>query len=109
VDLTRQHRANDPHGELEAVTEVQRTKIWVGVTDEDWFTRLSQLRPDEVNLWQPSGPRAFRALQSGELFLFKLHSPRNVICWRWALCQLLRASGFARMGRVRRKEWCCVT
>ena len=54
-------------------------KIWVGVTDEDWFTRLSQLRLDEVNFWQPSGSRAFRALQPGELFLFKLHSPKNVI------------------------------
>jgi len=54
-------------------------KIWVGVTDDDWFTRLSQLRPDEVNFWQPSGSRVFRALQPGELFLFKLHSPKNVI------------------------------
>jgi hypothetical protein len=28
-------------------------KIWVGVTDEDWFTRLGLLKPDEVNFWQP--------------------------------------------------------
>jgi putative restriction endonuclease len=54
-------------------------KIWVGVTDNDWFTRLSQLEPDEVNFWQPSGSRIFRALQPGELFLFKLHSPINFI------------------------------
>jgi putative restriction endonuclease len=54
-------------------------KIWVGVTDEDWFTRLSRLKPDEVNFWQPSGSRVFRALQPGEPFLFKLHSPRNFI------------------------------
>lgn len=54
-------------------------KIWVGVTDEDWFDRLSVLRPDEVNFWQPSGSRTFRALQPGELFLFKLHSPKNFI------------------------------
>jgi putative restriction endonuclease len=54
-------------------------KIWVGVTDEDWFNRLSTLRPDEVNFWQPSGSRTFRALQPGELFLFKLHSPNNFI------------------------------
>ena len=54
-------------------------KIWVGITDEDWFNRLSMLRPDEVNFWQPSGSRNFRALQSGEPFLFKLHSPKNCI------------------------------
>jgi putative restriction endonuclease len=54
-------------------------KIWVGVTDEDWFTHLSHLNPDEVNFWQPSGARAFRALAPGEPFLFKLHSPKNFI------------------------------
>jgi len=54
-------------------------KIWVGVTDQDWFNRLSELRPDEVNFWQPSGSREFRVLQPGELFLFKLHSPNNYI------------------------------
>jgi len=54
-------------------------KIWVGITDEDWFQRLSVLRPDEVNFWQPSGGRSFRALEPGEPFLFKLHSPHNFI------------------------------
>ncbi|MFC2003122.1 HNH endonuclease [Chloroflexota bacterium] len=34
---------------------------------------------DEVNFWQPSGNRQFRALDPGELFLFKLHSPNNYI------------------------------
>jgi len=33
---------------------------------------------DEVNFWAP-GARNFKALQRGEMFLFKLHSPRNVI------------------------------
>lgn len=54
-------------------------KIWVGVTDEDWFVRLKHLEPDEVNFWQPSGGRAFRALAPGEPFLFKLHSPKSFI------------------------------
>jgi putative restriction endonuclease len=31
-----------------------------------------------VNFWAPSAAK-FRALQPGELFLFKLHAPRNVI------------------------------
>lgn len=55
-------------------------KAYVGITDGDWFDLLRS-RPDieEVNFWQPSGSRKFHALQPGELFLFKLHSPRNFI------------------------------
>jgi len=54
-------------------------RIWVGVTDKDWFEYLARLAPDEVNFWQPSGTRTFRVLQPGEPFLFKLHSPNNFI------------------------------
>lgn len=54
-------------------------KIWVGVTDEGWFNYLRARNPDEVNFWQPSGGREFKALQPGEPFLFKLHSPKNFI------------------------------
>lgn len=54
-------------------------RIWVGVTDKNWFELLSVLRPDEVNFWQPSGSRTFRVLRSGEPFLFKLHAPDNYI------------------------------
>ena len=51
----------------------------VAVTDDDWFEMLrSQSSLSEVNFWAPSAAN-FRALQPGELFLFKLHSPRNVI------------------------------
>ncbi|HEY1721205.1 MAG TPA: HNH endonuclease, partial [Magnetospirillaceae bacterium] len=52
----------------------------VAVTDGDWYSYLSN-RPDlpEVNFWAPGGNVAFRALQQGELFLFKLHAPRNFI------------------------------
>jgi putative restriction endonuclease len=55
-------------------------KLWLGVTDGDWYRFLSQ-RPhlDEVNFWQPGGNREFSALSPGELFLFKLHYPENVI------------------------------
>lgn len=51
----------------------------IAVTDGDWFDMLRQ-QPDlaEVNFWAPSASN-FRALQPGELFLFKLHAPRNVI------------------------------
>jgi HNH endonuclease len=54
-------------------------KIWVGVTDKNWYEHLARLAPEEVNFWQPSGSRSFRVLQPGEPFLFKLHSPENFI------------------------------
>ena len=55
-------------------------KLYVGITDSQWYEFLSRGPPrDEVNFWQPSGRTQFRALRPGELFLFKLHSPRNFI------------------------------
>ncbi len=51
----------------------------IAVTDSDWFDLLRQ-KPNlpEVNFWSPSD-KAFKALTPGELFLFKLHAPRNFI------------------------------
>jgi putative restriction endonuclease len=55
-------------------------QLFVAVTDQAWFDALSASAPhDEVNFWQPSGSREFRALRLGELFLFKLHAPNNFI------------------------------
>jgi len=55
-------------------------KLYVGITDNDWYQFLSRRRGlDEVNFWQPSGSRTFRVLQPGEPFLFKLHSPDNFV------------------------------
>lgn len=55
-------------------------KCYVGVTDYKWFSYLSNLpHLDEANFWQPGGRQQFRALEPGELFLFKLHSPNNYI------------------------------
>lgn len=55
-------------------------RAFIAVTDSDWYEFLSH-RPDlsEVNFWQPGGQRVFRALDLGELFLFKLHAPNNFI------------------------------
>jgi len=51
----------------------------IAVTDGDWFELLRQQPAlDEVNFWAPSAAN-FRALRPGELFLFKLHAPRNYI------------------------------
>ncbi len=55
-------------------------RLWVVNTDLDWFDFLaSQPGIDEVNFWQPSGASNFAAVQPGELFLFRLKSPRNAI------------------------------
>lgn len=55
-------------------------RMWVANTDHDWFDFLAdQTDIEEVNFWQPSGGASFGAVQPGELFLFRLKSPRNVI------------------------------
>lgn len=55
-------------------------RAYVGITDLEWFRFLSA-RPalDEINFWKPGGKSGFRALSPGELFLFKLHAPRQFI------------------------------
>ena len=55
-------------------------KFFVGVTDYDWYS-LNASKPsiEEVNFWRPSSQVGFSSLQTGEPFLFQLHSPRNYI------------------------------
>jgi putative restriction endonuclease len=53
--------------------------LFVAITDRSWFDLLSQEQPDEINFWQPSGARNFKAVSVGELFLFKLHAPNDFI------------------------------
>lgn len=50
----------------------------VGVTDNSWAGYLRD-RPHltEANFWLPSPTGTFRALQTGEPFLFKTHHPEN--------------------------------
>ena len=54
--------------------------FFVAVTDYDWF-QLHASKPFvvEVNFWRPSPEAPFKALNAGEMLLFKLHSPRNFI------------------------------
>ncbi len=54
-------------------------KIYVGVTDNNWFKYLASIAPNEVNFWRPGDRTRFRALEPNDLFLFKLHSPLNYI------------------------------
>ncbi len=54
--------------------------FFVAVTDYEWF-QLHASKPSvvEVNFWRPSPEASFKALNAGEMLLFKLHSPRNFI------------------------------
>ncbi len=47
-------------------------RLYVGVTDHEWFAHLIRRQATEANFWQPSGPRFVHGLQRSELFLFKL-------------------------------------
>jgi putative restriction endonuclease len=53
--------------------------FYIGVTDNNWFRFLAERRPEEVNFWRPRATKAFRAVASGEPFLFKTHRPRSYI------------------------------
>jgi len=54
-------------------------RLIVAVTDTDWYEHLRAIpNLGEANFWAPGGAN-FRALQPGELFLFKLHAPHNFI------------------------------
>jgi hypothetical protein len=53
--------------------------LYIANTDNDWFDFLSsETDVTEVNFWQP-GAKAFYAIQPGELFVFRLKSPRDKI------------------------------
>jgi putative restriction endonuclease len=54
-------------------------KFYLGVTDNNWYKYLSQINPEDINFWQPSGSVNFKAIPSGAPFLFKLKSPLNAI------------------------------
>src|SRR5690349_23808520 len=54
-------------------------RFWVGVTDPNWYSFLSQRNREDVNFWQPGGNSSFKALQPGDPFLFKLKGPQNAI------------------------------
>jgi putative restriction endonuclease len=55
-------------------------RIFVAVTDNDWVSlHASKVSVEEVNFWRPSPEATFKALEPGELLLFKLHAPDNFI------------------------------
>lgn len=54
-------------------------KMYVGVTDYEWYSILKEEKCEEVNFWKPGGKTNFKALNTNDMFLFKLHSPNNYI------------------------------
>jgi putative restriction endonuclease len=53
--------------------------LFIANTDNTWFDFLaSEPQVKEVNFWWP-GEMPFRAIQPGELLVFRLKSPRNKI------------------------------
>lgn len=54
-------------------------KLYVGITDYEWFKILKRENCDEINFWKPGGRAGFKALNPGDMFLFKLHSPKDYI------------------------------
>ena len=56
-------------------------KAYIANPDYHRYRHLARIDPpDEVNFWQPSGARAFRAIPPGAPFLFKLKKPHHAIC-----------------------------
>jgi putative restriction endonuclease len=54
-------------------------KLYVGITDRDWFQFLRANSAVEMNFWHPRGTAGFNVIKPGELFLFKLKFPTNKI------------------------------
>jgi len=38
-------------------------KFYLGVTDNNWYKYLSQINPEDINFWQPSGTVNFFTLK----------------------------------------------
>ena len=53
--------------------------FYIGNTDYQWYTFLSERDPEDINFWQPGGLINFRAIKPGAPFLLRLKSPVNKI------------------------------
>ena len=54
-------------------------RMYVGITDSEWFRFLKGRNANEMNFWRPLNRSAFNAIAPGELFLFKTKFPENKI------------------------------
>lgn len=54
-------------------------KLYVGIADTDWFRYLRSNHAEEMNFWRPRAKTQFKAMDPGELFLFKSKYPHHRI------------------------------
>jgi len=54
-------------------------KLYIGITDTEWFRYLRSNNADEMNFWRPRATSQFKALAPGGLFLFKSKYPHHRI------------------------------
>lgn len=54
-------------------------RLYVGITDTDWFQYLKARKVAEMNFWRPRAISQFKVLAPNELFLFKSKYPENKI------------------------------
>lgn len=54
-------------------------RIYIGITDRDWFHFLRFRKAEEMNFWRPRNTSDFGAIKPGELFLFKTRYPENCV------------------------------
>ena len=91
--------------------------VYVGITDGEWFDFLRERNLKEVNFWKPSGA-SFKALNEGDLFLFKLKAARGgcvagggffvdapvmTIDWAWRAFE--RENGVKSMRELNDRIW----
>ena len=48
--------------------KVVAMKLYVGITDTDWFRYLRGQNADEMNFWRPRATTQFKILEPNELF-----------------------------------------
>jgi len=56
---------------LDGILAKAAMKLFVGVTNNDWFRFLAERNPEEVNFRRPRIQNDFKALRSGDIFLFE--------------------------------------
>jgi len=67
-------------------------RAYIGNTDYEWYSFLKdQPELDEANFWKPSGRVAFRALDYGEPFFFKLKKAHDYAIVGFGLFLMYRA------------------
>ena len=54
-------------------------KLYIGITNRDWFHFLRARNAVEMNFWHPRATTGFNVIKPGEIFLFKLKYPENKI------------------------------